>query len=155
MENSLRCPKGIARRTAEQSTLLPGVRPAQTRSRRLLRHHNGHLLLRRASPAILSYHHNGMLARKKRLSKMPETAVRRDIGHRLTVDDQRGARLGAPDDFGDPPMELRAVNFEVHLLGLALRHQSELERLADFARLLLGVRGRDVPEIISRIEPAD
>src|SRR3954452_21510688 len=52
---------------------------------RLPRHHDGRLLLRSTAAAILSDHHNRVLARCQRLRKVPERTVRSDVRDRCTV----------------------------------------------------------------------
>src|SRR5712692_6624927 len=88
---------------------------------RSLRYHDGHLLVPRPSPAVLSNHDNSMLSRQQRFRKMSERSILRDIRHRLSVDDQRGARFGAASDFNCMAHELRTLNFEEHVLRFALR----------------------------------
>src|SRR3989442_1561457 len=124
-------------------------------ARPLLRYDDVHASRRRASPAVRSDHHNGMLARVELFSEMSEAAVRPDIRHRLAVHDERGARLGAPDDLHDMPVKLRALNLQRHLLGLALRHERELGRIAGIAGALLLIHCDNVPEIIAGLEPGD
>ena len=102
----------------------------------LLRHHDGNLLFCRSAAPVRPDHHDGVLPRFQRLREMPEGPVRRNIRHRLAVDDQRRARLRLPDQFRHAPVNLRALDFQQHVLRLALRHQRELERLAEFAGLL-------------------
>src|SRR6266849_2378994 len=132
-------------RSAQSSASLPAVIP-------LFRNNDRYLLLRRPSPAVLPNNYNGMLPRLERHGEMPEAAVPRNVRHRLAVDDQCRARLGPPDNLRDAPMKLCPVNRQHHLLGLALRHQSEFEGLADFAGLLLGIGGDDVPKIVAGVE---
>src|SRR5467141_3297082 len=63
-----------------------------------LRNYNFQVLDDCAAPAILSCNGNRVAAAPQRLREVFERAVGVYIGHRLTVDDQRRARLGAPDD---------------------------------------------------------
>src|SRR6516162_3104980 len=131
--------------------------PRKTANRRLpvlLGHHDRDLLLGRATPAVRANHHDGVLARFQGLRKMPEHPIRRNVCHWLCVDDQRSSRFCSSDDLCYPSVNLRAHDLQQHLLRFALRYQRELERFAEFAGLFLCVRGRHVPEIISRFEAA-
>ena len=96
-----------------------------------------------------------MLARVELFSEMSKAAIRPDIRHRLAVHDERGARLGAPDDLHDMPVKLRALNLQRHFLALALRHERELGCIARITGALLGVHRNDVPEIIAGLESGD
>src|ERR1700756_205272 len=117
-------------------------------------YYNGHLLVIRASSAVLSNHYNGVLAGRQWLGKMAKVSVRSNIWHGLAVYDECCSRLSAPDNLHHPPMELRAVDLQHHLLRLALRHQSKLERVADFAGAFFLIHRRHVPEIITAIQAA-
>src|ERR1700682_2105427 len=64
----------------------------------LLGNYNFHTLDGSATPAILSREGNRMAAAPQRLREVLERAVGVDIRHRLTIDDQRRTRLGAPAD---------------------------------------------------------
>src|ERR1700682_544835 len=119
----------------------------------LLRDNNRHLLRRDPPAAILPDHHNRMLASMQRLRKVPKGSVRSNIWDVLPVDDQRRARLRAPDDFCDAPVELCAVDLQQHLLRSALRDQRELVGIAHFTDLFLCANRDHLPEIISRIKP--
>src|ERR1700747_2301471 len=118
---------------------------------RLLRYHDGHLLCRCSSPAVLSNHDNSMLSGQQRLGKMVKRSIPCDVRHRLSVDDQRGARLGAAGDFNRVAHELRTLNLEEHILRLALRDQREFIRFAYVARRFPGARRGYVPEVVPGI----
>src|SRR5712692_4497412 len=84
----------------------------------LLRNYNFHALDRCAAPAILSRDGNRMAAAAQRLRKVLKRAVGVYVRHRLTVDDQRRARLGAPADLHYVTMQLGVADFQQHLLAL-------------------------------------
>src|SRR5882762_6127500 len=121
----------------------------------LLRNYNFHTLDDCAAPAILSSHGNVMAAAPQRLREVFERAVGVYIRHRLTVDDQRRARLGAPADLHYVTMQFGVADFQHHLLALALCRERKLERIACRADVFLRIRSQYVPEIIARVEPAD
>src|SRR6202165_4775428 len=126
--------------TATQKRIEPMLVPRFARkSKGLLRHHDGDLLLRGASTAVRTNNRDRMLPGLQRLGEMPELAIGRDVRHGLAVDDERGSRLGTADNFRHASVKLSALYFEHHVLGFALSHQSELKRLAYFAGFLLGV----------------
>src|SRR5271170_1547202 len=160
----------VAPKVAPRCLLLHCVRtwrPAQTRARVvllarskndhrskfLLGHNNRNLLLVRAAAAVLPDDDDGVLARLERLRKVPERPVTANNRHRLPVDHDGRARFRAADNFDDPAMNLRSCNLQIHLLRFSLRHQREPERLADFAVLFLGIRGRDRPEVVAAVQP--
>ena len=91
----------------------------------------------------------------QRFGEVPEAAVAADVGNRLAVDDQRRTGFGLAENFHYAAVQLRSADFQHHLLSAALRDDGEFESFADFAGLLVGVRGDNVPEIISGIESAD
>src|SRR6266853_4143883 len=121
----------------------------------LLRNYNFHALDRCAAPAILSRDGNRMAAAAQRLRKVLKRAVGMYVRHRLTVDDQRRARLGAPADLHYVTMQFGVADFQHHLLALALCRERKLERIACRADVFLRIRSQYVPEIIARVEPAD
>src|SRR5713226_5882401 len=118
-----------------------------------LRNHNRHALDHRASPAVLPGDDNRVAAAGQRLGEMPETPVVLNIGHRLPVDNQGCAGLGAADHLDNIAMQLRAIHLEQHLLALTLGHQGELVGFAGLARMFVRVNRRHVPEIVAGIEP--
>src|SRR6266853_116533 len=135
-----------------------GVRPAGSyryiATVALLRNYNFHLLDDCAAPAILSCDGNRMAAAPQRLREVLERAVGVYIGHRLAVDDQRRARLGAPADLHYVTMQLGVANFQHHLLALALCRERKLERIARRTDVFQRIRSHNVPEIIARVEAA-
>ena len=85
--------------------------------------------------------------------KCRNAAIRRNIRYWLPVNDQRCTRLRSPDNFRHSPVNLRALNFQHHVLRFGLRHQRELECFAELASLLFSrPTARDVPEIVARIQ---
>src|ERR1700674_1734903 len=93
----------------------------------LLGNYNFHTLDGSATPAILSCHGNRMAAAPPRFREVLERAVRVYIRHRLTIDDQRRTRLGAPADLHYVTMQLGGADFQHHLLALALCRECKLE----------------------------
>ena len=89
------------------------------------------------------------------VSEIPEMPVRLNVGHCLAVDDQGGAGFGASDDLDDVALQLGAVDFEEHVLLLALRHQGELVGFARVADVAFIVNRAHSPEIVARIEAGE
>src|SRR5262249_12578884 len=116
-----------------ESSIVPelssGRKNAQRRAR-LLRHHDCHLLLRRPASPVLSDNHDRMFAGLQRLRKVAERSVCADVGHRLSVYDQRRSRFRPPKNLRHAPMQLRPTHLQHHLLRLALDHDRKFERFA-------------------------
>ncbi len=72
------------------------------------------------STAILSDHDNRMFPRQQRLGEMVKCAIPRDIRHRLSIDDQCGARFRAAADFHRMAHQLRILDLQQHVLSFAL-----------------------------------
>src|SRR5258706_3050119 len=132
-----------------------GVRPAGLSACispfALLRNYNFHTLDDCAAPAILSRNGNRMAAAPQRLREVFERAVGAYIRHRLTVDDQRRARLGAPADLHYVTMQFGVADFQHHLLALALCRERKLERITCRTDVFLIIRRLNVPEIVTLV----
>src|SRR5215469_10874125 len=121
---------------------------------KLSRHNDRNFLLRRSAAPVRADHDNRVLPRFERFCEVPESPVERHVRHRLPVDDQRRSRLGLPDNLRHAPVNLWRFDLQDHVLRVFLRHQAELENLAELAGLFLRVGSRHVPEVISRVQPA-
>src|SRR5204863_631108 len=146
-------------RPALNSYCLRTLRPAQRRlglsSELLLRNHDGHLLCCRPAPAIRPDNRNRMLTRSKLIGEVPEIPIGCDVRHGLSIDNQSCTWFRPAHDLCRLSDNLRAGNFQDHVLCLALRHERELENCADFAGLLLSIRCSDAPKIVARIQARD
>src|SRR5580704_11630652 len=117
--------------------------------------HDLHALDGRPASPVLSGKDDGLAAPRQRSGKVLEHAVATYIGNLLAVDDERRAWLRAPGDLHHVTMQLGASDFQQHLLALALCRERKLEGIARSAYALLSVRGQDIPEVVSLIEPGD